>query len=56
MADRAQRAPKGRRDPYWDLEGKRVRRERRTRMFVELLAFATGLTALWAALFIRLYG
>ena len=56
MADRAMRAPKGRRDPYWDLEGKRVRRERRVRMVVELVAFAVGLTALWAAIFVRLYG
>ena len=39
MADHAQRAPKGRRDPYWDMEGKHARRDRHTRMVVELVAF-----------------
>lgn len=56
MADRALRAPKGRRDPYWGMEGKHVRRGRRTRMVVELIAFAVGLAALWSAVFIHLYG
>ena len=46
----------GRRDPYWDLEGRGVRRSRRLRMFVELVLFAAGLTAIWVAAFNHLYG
>jgi len=56
MAERsAPRAP-SKRDPYWDMEGRQARRDRRLRMIVELVAFAAGLTALWAAIFVRLYG
>ena len=56
MAERIRLRARGPRDPWFDLEGKTARRGRRTRMLVELVAFALGLTALWVALFQHLYG
>ncbi len=56
MAERLRQRAVGPRDPWFDLEGKTVRRGRRTRMIVELVAFAVSLSALWVAIFIRLYG
>ena len=55
MAERLRQHTVGTRDPWFDLEGKTARRGRRTRMIVELVAFAASLIALWAAIFIRLY-
>jgi hypothetical protein len=55
MAERLRHRAVGPRDPWFDLEGRTARRGRRTRMIVELVAFAVSLTALWAAIFIRLY-
>ncbi|MET1231519.1 MAG: hypothetical protein ABWY52_01555 [Candidatus Limnocylindrales bacterium] len=56
MAERLRQRAVGPRDPWFDLEGKTARRGRRTRMIVELVAFAVCLSALWIAIFIRLYG
>ena len=56
MAERLRKRAVGPRDPWFDLEGRTARRGRRTRMLVELAAFAIGLTALWLAIFTRLYG
>jgi hypothetical protein len=56
LAERLRKRAVGPRDPWFDLEGKTARRGRRTRMIVELVAFAASLAALWAAIFIRLYG
>lgn len=38
-------APRGRRDPFWDLEGTGARRARRRRKAVGLLAFAVAVAA-----------
>jgi hypothetical protein len=56
MVERLRQRAVGLRDPWFDLEGKTARRGRRTKMIVELIAFAVSLTALWAAIFVRLYG
>ena len=56
MANRVAAPPASKRpDPWFDLEGKGVRRGRRTRMTVELIAFAVVLAILLAAIFVRLY-
>ncbi|HEY8169328.1 MAG: hypothetical protein ACHQ02_01210 [Candidatus Limnocylindrales bacterium] len=56
MANRVAAPPASKRpDPWFDLEGKAVRRGRRTRMTVELIAFAVVLAILLAAIFVRLY-
>jgi len=56
MANRVATPPASKRpDPWFDLEGKGVRRGRRTRMAIELLAFAIALAVLWTAIFVRLY-
>ena len=56
MGERLRPRALGPRDPWFDLEGKVARRGRRTRMIVELVAFALALSALWIAIFTRLYG